>query len=180
MRVVSDAVSVIVPSWNCGRFLPACLDSLLAQTHPPEIIVVDDGSTDGTAEVLARYGGSVRCIRHPRRRGANAARNTGMRSASGDWIIFADADAVYRPQWIAQLLEAARGNERVGIVYSGFTRRFDDGREHFFPSRDWDPAALWWENYIAMPSLVRRDAPGVHGTSLDNGLWTLCSEAKPR
>lgn len=73
-------------------------------------------------------------------------------------MAFADADAVYRPDWIAKLLAAGVNDPNVAVVYSSFTRRFDCGMERPFASRDWLPSALWWENYIAMPSLIRRDA----------------------
>jgi GT2 family glycosyltransferase len=123
-------------------------------------VVVDDGSSDATPETLAPFAatGSIRVIRHHERRGANAARNTGLPAASGDWVAFADADAVYRPDWIAKLLAAGADDSNVGVVYSGFTRRFDCGTTHPFASRAWSPTALWSENYIAMPSLVRREA----------------------
>lgn len=159
-QIIGKSVSVVVATWNCGAHLQSCVDSLLAQTHRGEIIIVDDGSTDATPQILASYAAtrSVRVIRHSERRGANAARNTGLRASSSEWAVFADADAVYRPDWIAKLLAAGAEVPNVGVVYSGFTRWFDCGAERPFASREWSPAALWWENYIAMPSLVRRDA----------------------
>ena len=149
------------------------MKSLLAQTPPREIVVVDDGATDTTETVLASFTRSrwIRVIRHQQRRGANAARNTGLRAASGEWVAFADADAVYRPDWIAKLLAAGADDPNVGVVYSGFTRQFDCGAAHPFASRDWSPAALWFENYIAMPSLVRRDALPDGGLNEDSDVY---------
>ena len=84
-------VSVVIPCYNQAHFLPEALDSVLAQTHPQlEVVVVDDGSTDNTSAVAAGYPG-VRCIRQPNR-GLAAARNTGLRHTTGEYLIFLDAD----------------------------------------------------------------------------------------
>jgi glycosyltransferase involved in cell wall biosynthesis len=94
-------VTVVIPAFNAAEFLRGGLDSVLAQTcQPLEIIVVDDGSEDGTPEVAAAYAGKVRYIRKERG-GPAAARNEGIRAASGEWIAFQDADDI----WPADLLE---------------------------------------------------------------------------
>ncbi len=84
-------VSVIIPCYNAGRFLGETLDSVLRQGHSNlEIIVVDDGSTDGSANVAAKYP-TVRCV-HQRNAGVAAARNTGLQNSNGAFVIFLDAD----------------------------------------------------------------------------------------
>lgn len=92
-------LSVIVPVHNGASFIGALLDSLARQDHgasdPPEFIVVDDASTDATANILAQYPW-VRTHRHSAQRGAGAARNTGARIAAGDVLIFLDADTRVR------------------------------------------------------------------------------------
>ncbi len=93
-------ISVVVPAYNAADTLAACLDALQAQTAPRwryEIIVVDDGSTDGTAQVGARRG--VRVI-HQTHRGASAARNQGIRTARGRLVFFTDADCAPAPDWV--------------------------------------------------------------------------------
>jgi glycosyltransferase involved in cell wall biosynthesis len=101
--------SVIIPAYNSEATLARALDSVLAQSYPAqEIIVVDDGSTDGTADVAARYGDKLRYM-HQDNAGVSSARNNGARIARGDWLAFLDADDWYYPdrlrlhaEWIAE------------------------------------------------------------------------------
>jgi GT2 family glycosyltransferase len=84
-------VSVIIPCFNQGHFLHEAIESILAQTYTcAEIIVVNDGSTDNTAEVVAKYPGL--CYVQQNNQGLAAARNTGMRYSTGDYLVFLDAD----------------------------------------------------------------------------------------
>ncbi|MBE0534885.1 MAG: glycosyltransferase family 2 protein [Phycisphaerae bacterium] len=93
-------ISVVIPAYNAGRYIGRALDSVLAQTRPAdEIIVVDDGSTDNTAEVVAPYGEAVRFIQQENA-GASVARNTGITAATCEWIAFLDAD----DEWLADKL----------------------------------------------------------------------------
>jgi glycosyltransferase involved in cell wall biosynthesis len=100
----ASSVSVVIPAYNYAQYLPCAIDSVLGQTHPPaEVIVVDDGSTDATPEVCARYGGSpVRRV-HQSNAGLSAARNTGWREARTSLVAFLDAD----DRWEANFLAAA-------------------------------------------------------------------------
>jgi glycosyltransferase involved in cell wall biosynthesis len=83
-------VSIVIPCFNHARFLPEAIESALAQTHPDvEVVVVDDGSTDGSADIASRY--PVRLIRQPNG-GLALARNAGLRASSGNTVIFLDAD----------------------------------------------------------------------------------------
>jgi len=94
--------SVIIPVFNGRRTLPACLAALQNQTHPPkEIIVVDDGSTDGTAALAAQF--NVTVIRQTNQ-GPAAARNYGAQNAGGDILLFTDADCTPTPNWVAHML----------------------------------------------------------------------------
>lgn len=96
-----SGISVVVPTFNRSAFIGATLDAILAQTlRPLEILVVDDGSTDDTREVCARYGDDVRYLRQENA-GVSAARNHGMRLARGEWVAFCDSDDLWHPQKLA-------------------------------------------------------------------------------
>jgi len=114
-------VSVIIPTLNRSQMLSCALESVLTQSYPNyEVIVVDDGSSDGTRELVGRYcnnNSRVRLIEHGERRGAQAARNTGIRESRGEWIAFLDSD----DQWLPHSLEArlkVANRERVKVVHS--------------------------------------------------------------
>ncbi len=119
-------ISVVVPSFNAGRWIAASLDSVLAQTRPPdEVIVVDDGSTDDTADILAGYGDRIRVLRASHG-GLAAARNLGLAMAGGDWIAFQDADDVAHAERLAALeAHLASDPQADGVFADG--ARLDDG-----------------------------------------------------
>ena len=99
---MTGTISVIIPTCNRVETLPRALDSVLAQTlSVDEVIVVDDGSTDGTADLFRASYPQVRLMQQPNR-GVSAARNHGIRKATGDWIAFLDSD----DRWLPAKLEA--------------------------------------------------------------------------
>jgi len=103
-------VSVVIPAHNAERFIARAIDCVLAQTHQPnEIIVVDDGSTDGTAQVVQKYGQRV-CYIHQKNAGAASARNTGIKAAKYHWIAFLDADDEWLPEKLQSQIELLRRN----------------------------------------------------------------------
>lgn len=109
-----DTVSVVIPCYNAGPFLKETLESALHQTAPPaEIIVVDDGSTDGSAEVAESFGPPVRVIRQPNS-GESVARNKGIETATSDWIAFLDADDLWKPDKLEKQL-AATSDEVIAV-----------------------------------------------------------------
>ncbi|MDZ4770958.1 MAG: glycosyltransferase [Chloroflexota bacterium] len=110
------SVSVIIPVHNGAVFLPDAIQSVRAQNYSPiEIIVVDDGSTDATADVASSLGDDVHLIRQPKR-GVSAARNVGFAAASGDLIAFLDADDLLTPGTIAAEVGCFESNPDIDMV----------------------------------------------------------------
>ena len=100
-------VSVVIPCYNAADFLHETLQSVLAQSHVPvEVLVIDDGSTDDSAQIADSYGPLVRVIGQENR-GESVARNRGVAEAGGDWVAFVDADDVWEPDKLEAQLAAA-------------------------------------------------------------------------
>ncbi len=117
------AVSVVVPVYNRERYLPECLDSILAQrAHVREVLVVDDGSSDGSAAVAQGYGAPVRCLSQ-RNAGAAAARNRGIEAATGEYIAFLDSDDLWVADKLAHQLGAFAAEPALDVVF-GATEQF--------------------------------------------------------
>jgi O-antigen biosynthesis protein len=109
--------SVIVPAYNAEGTIDDCIQSLLELRYPPdrlELRVVENGSRDGTAQALRRYRDRIVLV-HEHRRGAGAARNAGLRGATGEVVAFTDADCVVDPEWLARLVAPLR-DPRVGVA----------------------------------------------------------------
>jgi glycosyltransferase involved in cell wall biosynthesis len=122
-------VSAIIPTYNHAAFLPEALESVFAQTCCPlEVVVVDDGSTDETAEVLRTYEGRIRVLSQPNR-GVAAARNAGAAVASGELLAFLDADDTWFPAKLER--QAARFGVEPGIalVHCGIEEVDGRGRQ---------------------------------------------------
>ena len=113
--MVPGRVSVILPAYNRAWVLNRAVDSVLAQTYPDlELIVVDDGSDDGTAELLAAYGDSFIVIRQENR-GVSAARNAGIKKASGEFIALIDSDDAWEKEKIARQVDFFRSRSDAMI-----------------------------------------------------------------
>lgn len=113
-------VSVVMPVYNGSRFLRESLDSILAQTYARfEVIVVDDGSTDDTPEILASYGPRIRAFHKPNGGGASAI-NLGIRQARGDWIAWLSADDLWEPTNLERQVGVIEERPFIGLLYSDF------------------------------------------------------------
>ncbi len=119
MANTSPLVSIILPTYNCANFLPDSLGSILLQTYGSyEIVVVDDGSTDNTKEVLDPFMGKIKYINLEQNKGLPVARNIGIRSAQGRYIAFIDADDLWFPEKLQTDIEHFQRYPEVGMVYS--------------------------------------------------------------
>lgn len=108
-------VSVVIPAFNAADWVGCAIDSALAQTYSQrEILVVDDGSTDATPEVLAGYGDRIRILHQPNG-GLSSARNLGIRQARGEFVAFLDADDRWLPEKLERQVHCLRGDDRLGF-----------------------------------------------------------------
>lgn len=131
-------VGVIIPAYNAARFIKATLDSILVQKRMPnEVIVVDDGSTDGTADIVQQHSlnasGLLKII-IKKNEGVAAARNTGILASKSDWLVPLDADDVLKPNHIQDLMahaEATNLSEEVGLIFGVAERFFDSPKTEF-------------------------------------------------
>lgn len=149
-------VNIILPTHNGMRYLESALKSCLDQTYPNiEIIIVNDGSRDGTADYLDRLDNpSVRVIHHPTNYGLPQALNTGFAAADGDYLTWTSDDNLLEPTAIAQLVTCLEDNPDVDFVYADFWRIDENGavieRVHVGPPED-----LAWHNPVGACFLYR-------------------------
>jgi len=157
-------VSVVIPAYNASRTLAQTLDSVLAQTYPNiEIIVVDDGSSDATAEVLNAYGERVRNIYQPNK-GLPGARNTGCLSARGEFIALMDADDLCVPERIAIQLGVLQNFPEAALCSTDFSAFNSNG--------------LVAHSYGAMYySTIKNTAGGLHSLYSEHGVVEIAASA---
>lgn len=118
---MAPRVSVIIPTYNRADLVQQALASVKAQTYRDfEIVVVDDGGTDGTFEVLSADR-EIRVLRHAGRRGVSAARNTGIHAARGEWLAFLDSDDLWLPDKLARQIFWLEGQPELLICQTGET-----------------------------------------------------------
>lgn len=115
-------VTVAIPCYNGAAYVGATIESVLAQSRPPdEITVIDDGSTDASVEVISKY--PVRLIQHDGNKGLAAARNTALAGSTGDIIAFIDVDAPADPTWLETLLSGYTAEDVAGVGGRGIETR---------------------------------------------------------
>ena len=141
-------VSVIVPAYNGEKYIQAALESVVAQTYQNiEIIAVDDGSTDRTGEIIKSFGEKVICITQENK-GLAAARNTGIRHATGEYISFLDADDVYVPEKINSQIIFLRDHPMYDIAYCHMFHFYDQEPEVLYRHKQTCPSGNVFENLL--------------------------------
>lgn len=130
----TDMISVIIPAYNIEKYLPRCLDSILNQTYKNlEIIVVDDGSVDGTAKVMSEYAQKDSRIVavYVDNAGVTKTRLTGVENATGDWVGFVDGDDIIDPDMYEVLLSNAQ-KYNADISHCGYKMVFPSRTDYYY------------------------------------------------
>lgn len=148
-------ISVVVPVYNTEAYLEQCVDSLIAQTYPKlEILLVDDGSTDGSAALCDRLSNTYKQVRvfHKENGGAAAARNFGVHEAQGEWVSFIDSDDYISPIYIEMLYDAAHVTGCSLACVPGGTEFFDGEACDLIEDRTSVAAAVEYDskNFVRM------------------------------
>ena len=151
---VPPRVSVIIPAYNAAAFIDEALRSVLDQDYPNlEVIVIDDGSTDETAERLAAYASQALCIHQPNSGGyVGAARNAGMARATGEYLAFLDADDIMLPGRIRRQVDFLSTHPEVGLVFSDY-RNFS--RQGLASTTHFEACALIAEKLAGREAVVQ-------------------------
>jgi glycosyltransferase involved in cell wall biosynthesis len=147
-------VSIVIASYQYGRFISDAIESALGQTVPCEVIVVDDGSTDDSVEIARRYPVQVAALEH---QGVCEARNHGAKMARGDYLLFLDADDVLVAEHVEKCLYALMlASPRIAYAYTPMDLfGSETGR---FASRPFSARSLTHSNFVNVSSLIRREA----------------------
>ena len=157
-RLRLPLVSVIMPTYNSARYICEAIESVLSQDYPhKELIVVDDGSTDETIELVGRYRDRLRLVTQDNQ-GSAVARNTGLSSARGDFIAFLDSDDVWLPGKLRSQVDHLIRHPFIGMVYSRW--------------EVWEPDAQGCFHTVPRTAPAPEDDPeGSAGLVLDGSGW---------
>jgi glycosyltransferase involved in cell wall biosynthesis len=188
VNTTTPEISAIIPAYNAGRFINRTIDSILAQTFKDyELIVVDDGSTDNTAEIVKSYGSKVKYIYQPNA-GDGPARNTGIKAAAGKWLAFLDHDDEWLPEKLDTQMKLLSADP--DLRWCGTNRYQSDGQRCAVVSDEHKiDKALgncdYFENYfraiteggcqvITSTLMIRRDVFSKVGVF--DGYWKRCAD----
>ena len=155
-------VSVIIPTYNRADFIEDAVESVLCQTYKDyEIIIVDDGSTDGTEDVLQKYHNKIRYI-YKSNGGEASARNTGIKHAQGAYIAFLDSDDLWLPERLKFGVQALDADKNIGLFFADCNRVFNGEREsktffdYYKPYAGFVFKQLFMRCFIPMPTVILR------------------------
>ena len=152
-----ELVTAIIPTYNRQSYIKEAVESVLNQDYNPiEIIVVDDGSTDGTADVIQPFIGKIRYVRQENG-GPAKARNAGINTARGEYITFLDSDDRYYPNKMGRQVEYIRSHPECGMVYCDWEYFDDSGKRWHVPGKKykgWVFERLLFEDFIGSGSTI--------------------------
>jgi len=141
-------ITIGIPVYNCERWIGETIRSALDQTWPDkEVLVIDDGSTDGTVDICRAFGGEIRFISQGKR-GGNAARNHALRLAAGEWIQFLDADDYLRPEKIAKQLATGATTDSDVVCSPVVFENWDEDRIVNRVPQVFENPIDWFSNWI--------------------------------
>ena len=184
-----DLVSVVIATYNMGHYLVQAVQSVLSQSYPNvEVQIVDDGSTDDTANLVRQWRNDPRVRVHAQSNAGQArAKNTGVSLSRGRFVAFLDADDLWLPGKLARQMELFRGRPELGVVYSDYQCMDGEGRplaKGVTPMRrGWVSGALLIENFVCYSAgVVRREClersgcfDETLGMGIDYDLWLRLS-----
>jgi len=148
----TSTVDIIIPCYNTGKYLRQAIDSALAQTYPHiNVLVVDDGSTDDTREIVESFMGRVGYF-YQENKGLPAARNAGIRRTAGEYVCLLDADDVILPSKVADQCAFLQANPSVGLVHSKVLTFEGDDILHPI-AEGWRPHVAW-KDYLTPLSVI--------------------------
>ncbi|MTB56995.1 glycosyltransferase family 2 protein [Streptococcus uberis] len=156
-------ITVIVPSYNCEAYLGACLNSIIAQEYQNlEIIIINDGSTDGTARIAEEYKGRdsrIRVLHKAKNEGIGAGRNSGIAMATGDYIAFIDSDDMMDPNHLSDLSDLLQRTDS-DIAVCNFSQYIEDENKYKIHIREEDyyeaiyTPKEWFQFQYGQPSFL--------------------------
>jgi glycosyltransferase involved in cell wall biosynthesis len=182
MKSKRNRISVVIPCYNDGRYLPETLASLAAQTRPAdEILVVNDGSTDpATLALLDQLPKHIR-VHHQKNQGLGFARNNGIRETTGDLILVLDSDDLIDPETLAKMEAALDADPEASFVYSQ-VESFGAWQDHIIVPR-WNPYLELDSNFCVVMALIRKSVfseKGLYYPKMlgyeDWSFWLSCIE----
>lgn len=192
-HIISGLITVVMPCFNAERYVREAVDSVLNQSFPSvELIVVDDGSTDRSREILASYGSRIRVLSQENR-GPYPARNFGISESHGEFVAFLDADDWWSLDCLEKLEAALTGDQSVALAYCGWQNvGVEGGRGDPYVPPDYeleDKAARFLRSAAPWPihaALVRREILDKVGgfdldlpTCMDYDLWLRIAVSRP-
>jgi glycosyltransferase involved in cell wall biosynthesis len=156
MTLAANEVTVVITAYNAERYISRCIDSALGQTpSPSSVIVVDDGSIDSTASVVASYGDRVRLIRLASNAGPAVGRTTGLAQCTTEFVAFLDADDFWTPAFVQETVSFLIAHPDVVAVSTGNCKRHWQGRELYRPALDDRDSNYYGEHGAVCPDFYQ-------------------------